>query len=279
MKWIICKNMKILSVIVTYYPEEELLRKDFNAFVDCVDKVLMWENTPETEKLQYRFFYHEKIEYCGDGVNSISHALNYAWHYAQNNGYDYLLTMDQDSIWCDFSTFVKKVSTHSLYGNAIFCPHLNTEKRHNDDYSFLEYCITSGSFIPVSVLNKIGGYANGFDIDGIDLFLGLNAKERGINVICVNNSDFIQRFGNPNFVELFLWHVKINNYPANRLYGIMKSHIMVIRKFDVSSNLLFRIIKQYIIVLPLKILLFEKDKLRKFNSMISGIKDGFATEI
>ena len=90
--------MKILAIVVTYYPEKNLLKKNINAFIEYVDKVLIWENTPESEKLSFRFIHDEKIEYCGDGINSISHALNYGWKYAKRNGYDYLLTMDQDSI-------------------------------------------------------------------------------------------------------------------------------------------------------------------------------------
>lgn len=78
---------KILAVVVTYYPDEELLTKNIQAFVNDVDKVLIWENTPESEKLNYRFIQNEKIEYRGDGVNSIARALNYAWRYAKEKGY------------------------------------------------------------------------------------------------------------------------------------------------------------------------------------------------
>lgn len=92
----------ILSIIVTYFPEKELLEKNINAIIHSVDKVLIWENTPSDQRDKYRFFNEEKVKYCGDGVNSISHALNYAWRYAQDNGYDYLLTMDQDSCFVDF---------------------------------------------------------------------------------------------------------------------------------------------------------------------------------
>ena len=97
---------KILAIVVTYYPERDLLEKNISAYIEYVDKVLIWENTPEEYKLQYRFVEHKKVEYCGDGINSISHALNHAWKYAIENGYDYLLTMDQDSLWADFSSFL-----------------------------------------------------------------------------------------------------------------------------------------------------------------------------
>ena len=102
---------KILAIVVTYYPEKDLLEKNVQAFINQVDKVLIWENTPSPDKLDYRFITHEKVEYHGDGINSISRALNYAWEYANENGYDYLLTMDQDSFFENFDYYVASSSS------------------------------------------------------------------------------------------------------------------------------------------------------------------------
>ena len=49
-------EMRILAIVVTYYPEKELLKKNISAFIDHVDKVLIWENTPEQEKLNYPLY-------------------------------------------------------------------------------------------------------------------------------------------------------------------------------------------------------------------------------
>ena len=75
--------MKILAIVVTYYPKKELLEKNVNAFIEDVEKVLIWENTPSSDKIQYRYLTGNKIEYCSDGTNSISRALNYGWQYAK----------------------------------------------------------------------------------------------------------------------------------------------------------------------------------------------------
>ena len=99
---------KVLAIVVTYYPEKHLICNNIEAFIDNVDKVLIWENTPQEECNKYRFLVNEKIEYCGDGNNSISKALNYGWKYARENGYNYLLTMDQDSVWVNFPLFLDK---------------------------------------------------------------------------------------------------------------------------------------------------------------------------
>ena len=84
------ESNKILAIVVTYYPEQDLLVRNVQAFIEHVSKVLIWENTPSPDKLQYRYVVHEKVEYYGDGINSISRALNFAWEYANENGFDYL---------------------------------------------------------------------------------------------------------------------------------------------------------------------------------------------
>lgn len=40
---------RILVILVTYKPEEEILKRNIEAFIDYVDKILIWENTPLEE--------------------------------------------------------------------------------------------------------------------------------------------------------------------------------------------------------------------------------------
>ena len=44
------KGKRILAIVVTYYPERDLLVRNVEAFIDHVDKVLIWENTPSKDK-------------------------------------------------------------------------------------------------------------------------------------------------------------------------------------------------------------------------------------
>ena len=99
--------MKILAVVVAYHPEPDLLRRNLDSFADGVDHILLWRNSPvECD--------HPKVELAGDGTNQgIGTALNAAWTYAVQNGFDWLLTMDQDSCWEDFEAFQAAVLQRS----------------------------------------------------------------------------------------------------------------------------------------------------------------------
>lgn len=190
-------NMKILSIVVTYYPEKELLEKNVNAFIEYVDKVLIWENTPDSDKIQYRYLTGNKIEYCGDSINSISRALNYGWQYAKREGYDILLTMDQDSVFEDFRLYKKRVEENPLSLNAIYSPRLNETPSPSSSSSLriVDWAITSGTLVPISVLNRIGGYNERFPIDSIDIDLGLNAKSHNIPTVQFTDVILYHKFG------------------------------------------------------------------------------------
>jgi len=102
--------------------KKELLEKNISAIIHSVDKILIWENTPSDQCGSYRFVHHKKVEYRGDGINRISHALNYAWQYAKAHGYDHLLTMDRDSSFEDFPRYIGQTILNENAPKGIYSP-------------------------------------------------------------------------------------------------------------------------------------------------------------
>ena len=267
---------RILAVVVTYYPDEELLTKNIQAFINDVDKVLIWENTPESEKLNYRFVQHEKIEYYGDGVNSIARALNYAWRYAKENGYDYLLTMDQDSLFLDFPSYKNTVMTNCLGHDAIWGP--NYSHKPIDPIQEKHYTITSGMMLPVSVLDAVGGYDEFFSVDGLDMDLCLKAREKGIKTYVIRDSILKHKFGNPVAASFFGHKVFYTSYPPKRLYNIYRTHILLIRKYksdELKKEFGFICLRK----MPRNVILFEKEKVSKLWAILKGIVVGLFLRI
>lgn len=263
--------MKILSVVVTFFPEEDLLRKNVSAFIDHVDKVLVWENTPKEEKLKYRFIQHKKVEYCGDGANSISHALNSAWHYAQENGYDYLLTMDQDSVWENFQLFLKKTIYSENAPEGIWTP-LVIERELNSDYEKIFQPITSGMLIRIDLLNMIGGWNELFTIDNVDDEFSLRSHKIGCDFYIVRGTRMKQNFGEPETANFCGYPIVLTNYTPKRLYHIFRNLVVLIRMYPeqkyIKNNFVSWIKRIFFIVC------YEKEKFNKIKSILSGIKSG-----
>ena len=268
-------NHRILAVVVTYFPEKELLERDVAAFINDIDKILIWENTPEEKKYQYRYIEDSKVEYCGDGNNSISHGLNYAWRYANTYGYDYLLTMDQDSVFHNFAVFKEYVFTHSDQ-MMLFGPSINPQTIPNQpSVRKEESLITSGMLIQICILNTLGGYDEKLDIDGIDTDLCLRANQLGIDSYRIVHSGLQQRFGSPLIKYYKGMKQEITCYPPKRLKSIVAAHIYLIRKYPNMSPKMKKLIDNYFIKGKIKrILLFEDRKIQKIIAILLGIYKG-----
>lgn len=268
--------MKILAIIVTYYPDKALLVENIKAIIDSVDKILLWENTPADESLKYRLPQNKKIEYVSNYINSISYALNYGWKYANEKGYDCLLTMDQDSVWESFDAFLDMVS--SRYGdNMIYAPVIAPGKYDDKESFVVDWTITSGMLVPISVLNQVGGYCELFNIDGIDMDFCLKAKEHNISVVILRNGVLHQRYGTPMVRYIMGKRITCSNYMPYRLFEIIYSHIVIFFVHNISIRSRIWIIRQCMVDIPLKILLFEDNKIQKIKAICSGFKKAIVT--
>ena len=266
--------MKILAIIVTYYPHKALLWENIEAIINNVEKIIIWENPPAEESLKFRFPPNIKIEYASNNINSISKALNFGWKYAREKGYDSLLTMDQDSVWGSFSAFLEKVT--SLYGdNKIYAPTIVPGKYENNESFVVDWTITSGMLVPISVLNLVGGYCELFNIDGIDMDFCLKAKEHNISVVIIRKGILHQRYGIPMVRYIMGKRITCSNYMPFRLYEIIYSHIIIffVHKMSIKSRIW--IVRQCVVEIPMKILLFEDNKIKKLKAICSGYKRAF----
>ena len=274
---------RILAIVVTFFPEKELLKKNINAFIDKVDKVLIWENTPGNKKHEYRFITDSKVEYCGDGINSISHALNYAWKYAVSKGYDYLLTMDQDSLFENFSYYVEKSIQSDSFNDVIWTPTLVTSEypkplSKSAGITEVKSAITSGMFQKISVISKIGGWNESFAIDGLDDEYVFYAQRIGVKICRVMDAFMNQQYGNPQKVEFLGHSVTLANYSARRYYMIYRSHVQLVRMFPEQKMFILGC-KEHWGGLIKWIFVFEDQRFKKLYKIISGIINGYISKL
>lgn len=228
--------MRLLAIIITYYPEKELLEKNVSAIIADVDKILIWENTPGKKKHLYRYVEGTKIEYVGDGTNSISHALNYAWKYAKATGFDYLLTMDQDSVFLNFPYYLKSTVFNDNCPQGIWTPIcvLNDNDVLSKDATGINEVscgVTSGMLQSVLFIETVGGWNEAFSIDGVDLEYCFRAKRKGIRTYKVESAHLLHHLGTPKEYRFLRYHVTLSNYSPQRYHDIYMSHIILWRMF------------------------------------------------
>lgn len=275
---------RILAIVVTYYPDKELLEKNVSAFIHSVDKVLIWENTPKEEKQEYCFIKDLKVEYCGDGVNSISHALNYAWKYAESNGYDYLLTMDQDSVFENFSHYLEYTIRNTQAPQGIWIPLAVTGenkpavREKEKDIKEVFFGNTSGMLLRISVIDRIGGWNEVFAVDGVDCEFCFHACRVGVKIYAFLNVYLRHQLGEYKKVKFLNRYFELRNYSPLRYYAIYKSHVTLMRLFPEQKE--FQDTCRYYWGGMIKwIFMFESQRFRKIYYIVKGIVEGCLTPL
>ena len=259
---------KILAVVVAYNPDPDLLRENLRAFADSVDHVLLWRNSPvQLPSLD--------VETVGDETNQgISAALNYAAGRAIAEGYDYLLTMDQDSVWHEFPDFMALALSENA-PEGIYGPRLKDEPQ--PDYVRVTNLFTSGMLIPVPILKKLGGWRTDFTVDCLDVDLELRAESMGIHSYRLGEGGLVHRLGKRRRV----WNLfYVYDYPPERLYSIFRNHIIVFREYgSVAEPVLKQFIHSWVLRRIPRIILGERDVRAKLKAISRGIRDGRSAAI
>lgn len=276
--------MRLLAAIIIYNPDWQLLERNVEAFSQHVDHILVWNNSDKPVRLSQvrplnRFFPKTTYKSLNKNVG-IARALNYAWHYAEENGYDTLLTMDDDSVFVDFAGYKRRVEQLWSEGNECVCGPLATSKGSARGMQRVPHLITSGMLVPVKHLQLAGGYCEDFLIDGIDIELCINLRGKGISSVMDTESRLMQRYGATASRKYGPLTLHSPNYSPQRLYGIFRNHIIILRRYHYPPDLLWHIIRLYLIGFVVKgVLLVEHDKKTKLKAVAKGIRDGLRYKI
>lgn len=263
--------MKIAVIIIAYKPDVGLLQKNINAYAGSMDKILIWQNsTFDSGRISK---WTDKITYIGDGANRfIAYPLNQALKWCRENGYDYLLTMDQDSVWEDFAGFIKKVETLEGSGNTIlYAPNVNNAFSTDADTLHPETVITSGSLINVEKALQIGGFKEKYEIYWVDGEFCFRARKNGYQITMLPDYNLIQQFGHQTRT---LFGFKTSNYSPLIYYYLTRNMIWEHREHG-SEAVSWRCILYTLMYTSRGIILGEKQKLKKLTKIAKGIIHGF----
>lgn len=247
--------MRILCIMVLYHPNMVEVKKKVQELQQYVDKVVLWDNT----------------------VNNIglSKAYNEGWHQAVDEGYDYLMTMDQDSTWHHLGNYISAIQSyekeHPMGQNLFFASTVPNDIDYQEIY---HGGINSGAVVPISLLNSIHGYRADFFVDAIDDWLQLRATKEGYHNILVGNTQIIQRYGEPLRKTLLGRKFASCNYSPMRLYGVMRNYMILYQEFLFPTELKHKFFYDFLTRWSLKVLLLEDRKWAKIKAVVYGLWDG-----
>lgn len=263
---------RICVGVILYNPQVNEISR-INSYIDQVDKVFIYDNSPHSCKaLLSEMLESSNYIYLFNGINDgISKAFNTIADDARRD-YDYMLLLDQDSdMILSYFDVVKSVlndtNRYNIYcSNIHFCDDIDSTmvhiERHSEKLSITDFSITSGTIINLDFFKKLEGLDEKIFIDGVDRDFCLRLKEIGEPIHKINDALIYQTLGTgkKNLFGIYE-HSVIRNYYIyrNRLYIINKysSFFHGGKKF---KSLYLSIVKQV-----LSIVLLERDKIQKLR--------------
>lgn len=275
----------VLALVTIYYPDKQKVKNNILKYADLVDTLVVWDNTPGgcvAGQIVFDEPLRSKVLFKSTGRNEgIAYPVNLCMEMAEENGYDLLLIMDQDSVWLNFDVFISKVKELFRKGvGGIFIPNIhgiyNYESRIVERIEF----INSGTFFSVGkALSRLGPYNERLFLDGLDLDYSLRAKLAGIDILCLTDCRMHQQFGDPIKSEVF--KCASNNYSADRTYNIVRNHMVLLRKYGkhMSGAQKKLIINGYILKRLAKVVLLEPDKVKKIKAITKGVAKGLTVPL
>lgn len=269
----------VLAGITLYNPELDRLEENINAIINQVDKLICIDNgsknIAETEAFIKNRFPEVTIKKNVENIG-VAAALNQMFQYAEQKGFEWVLTLDQDSV-CPENLMEEYKKYWNLEGVGILSPRTvdrNFKKQEKADipYEEIDKCITSASLTSVETWEKVGGFWEYLFIDYVDHDFCAKCIEHGIKIIRVNSIVLLHELGKGQHRRLFGRQLTVLNHSPMRKYYIVRNRLIYIKKHREVID--YKAERKKYIYFYIKTLLFEDQKWEKLKEMLRGRRDG-----
>ncbi len=282
----------ICAVVVTYHP---LARYADNilALAQQVGKVLVVDNGSDEDSLASIRHALARIDgvLMSMGRNvGIGAALNAGLRFAQQQGFTWLATFDQDSRVTEgmIATMLSTLDEYAYRERvAIITPrHVDQGLRKiiqdrafagaGHGWRLLITTLTSGNLVRVQAALLAGGFDEGLFIDYVDHEFCLRLRRSGQQVLEASNATLLHSLGRMQWRGILGLRVAVVNQPSTRRYYISRNRVIVWRNYWRSVPFwVMRDVRRFFSE-ALLILLFESDAIDKLGMTLKGIKDALA---
>lgn len=282
---------KLFAIVVVFKPKLNSLKEVISCHLKCFHNIILVNNSP---KISIDSFKSSKVSLINNKDNiGLASALNIGILEAKKQGAEMVALFDQDTLLPDdFSqTMLKHINSYKgLKKPALFSPVFFNHV--TDDYGSIinfkpfrlirtkpdkqktvthpQYVITSGSFIPMSVLDDVGLMREELFIDFVDIEWCLRARAKGYEIISFPQVEIAHHLGDSSVSFMG------SNYPIHsplRMYYYFRNAMYLYRLKEIDWNWrlvdatrnLFRF---------LFYMLFVKDRPTYFKYIIKGYYHG-----
>ncbi|CEK35543.1 family 2 glycosyl transferase,rhamnosyltransferase,Glycosyl transferase family 2 [[Clostridium] sordellii] len=276
---------KIIASIITYNPDIDRLEKNINAIITQVDCVIIVDNGSTNIKdiCNIKNKLKSNVELISNKKNiGIAAALNQALKYANINDFDWILTLDQDSICADnmIKEMKKSYERENNRKIALIAPNILDENikecsiKTKQGIEYANAVITSGSLTKTEVAMSISGFVEKLFIDQVDFDFCLRIKDEGFEIIRVNSAIIYHQLGEISEHKFLGKTITTTNHNPIRRYYYYRNLIYMYQNHKENHKEWIDFeVKHAIKNIP-RIILFEKNKFKQIKFITKGILDG-----
>jgi len=223
------------SGVVTFNPDIQRLRENIDSIAPQVQELVIFDNGSENAD-EIKSEFGERCTVLCSVVNlGIAAALNEICRYAQSKGYEWVLTLDDDSV-CPpnlIEEYSKHIESESV---GILSPRIvdrnigDIECLSSAPVDDVDSCISSASLLSLNAWREVGGFWEDLFIDMVDYDLCWSLREKGYRILRVNGVSLLHEIGHSSRAVFRNKTVAILNHSPRRYYYIFRNTIAVGRK-------------------------------------------------
>lgn len=296
---------KIAAGIVLFNSDDSIrLLACINSVLSQVEKVYIFDNSTINTDVGLS----DNIVYVTEHDNKgIAYALNHIMQMAKDDGYEWVITMDQDSILPEgmLIDFEKRIVDNEDI--AIICPQVIDKRRvymqinEENTEEFIDMCITSASCTSISAWEKIGKFDEWLFIDLVDNEFCKRLIVSGYKILQLNKWVLDQEFGKivPKSERVQRFWIAISKIFRNKNFAKFsyKKIVSPLRVYYTNRNIVYvnKKLKVYgpvayenynckgyigfLVSFSLPSFLRAEEKGKVLQAILKGIKDGRSKEV
>ncbi|GAB3998163.1 glycosyltransferase family 2 protein [Spirosoma daeguense] len=263
--------MKIAGVVVLY--NNPKIVQNIETYLSQIDTLFIVDNSDIfQEPLINELKRKPAVQYIQNAGNQgIAQALNQAAERAIDQGYDYLLTMDDDSgaptnMIVEMMQFIESQPSPNQIG-ILSAAHARSTY-HTDKPTAVFYTMTSGNLLNLKAYQAVGSFREDFFIDHVDHDYGLRLGKAGYTIIELPGIHLYQLVGEPGKK----WGVNYVSRQPVRQYYMVRNGLILVKEHPVF---IYKMVKLLIKEL-VKVAVVQTNRRERIGFIIRGIVDGIS---
>ncbi len=273
--------MKLAGVTILYYPDEEFLKR-IDSYRPYLNKLIIIDNSDRADPNIFLPLQNEdKICIIQNQENEgIAKRLNEAAKIAINEGYEWLLTMDQDSLFSagDFNKYLQCIEEYTQKAKvALFAVEYDLRLLKKDVCSFIKvhYTITSGCILNLSVWQQTGGFNELLFIDSVDHEYCFNCIIYGYEIVKFDSIILSHQLGTAADLRSLRNFKKTKRFLHSpfRIYYMVRNYLYVNKKYSATFESDLKKIKKAVFNNIKNNLLYNKKRWIVLKYAIKGVTD------